>query len=363
VRGRFIRFNDSENQSNEVVVSKWFYALEVPKRSHVFITLHQEDERVEGVLPRRPYLDAGMVILKMDKEEGSKVHHYKDYVCKRESEVELVLEEGSYIIVPRTTGCLLRRPENADVENIRLLDQQGGFHPYFEATVNDIFNKFDLVINNAIDFKEFKGFSEMIGKPIGDEMAFKDQILAKFNSHPEKGLTLKGFKDYWKQAILGDGEAMIWNWLEKLGYDRDLFSVRSRLFNLTVQSRCLDGDSPVEMRIRDAIETDIDSKTNEMVVSQFGDQEATGDGYTLSCKFSKSVYSFSYTMTNTGSAPIEAVLDMSSCENMSFSTRGPLIKKLIQPGESQFMMHAQAGFGEFTKSVRHSAKEAAGGGK
>lgn len=40
VRGRFIRFNDSENSSNEVVVSKWFYALDVPKRSHIFITLH-----------------------------------------------------------------------------------------------------------------------------------------------------------------------------------------------------------------------------------------------------------------------------------------------------------------------------------
>lgn len=58
----------------------------------------------------------------MDKEEGSKLHHYKDYQCKRECEVELVLEEGSYIIVPRTTGCLLRRPDDAEAENIRLID-------------------------------------------------------------------------------------------------------------------------------------------------------------------------------------------------------------------------------------------------
>lgn len=40
VRGRFIRFSDTENITNEVVVSKWFYALEVPKKSHIFIGIH-----------------------------------------------------------------------------------------------------------------------------------------------------------------------------------------------------------------------------------------------------------------------------------------------------------------------------------
>jgi len=30
IRGRFIRFSDTENTTNEVVMSKWFYALEVP---------------------------------------------------------------------------------------------------------------------------------------------------------------------------------------------------------------------------------------------------------------------------------------------------------------------------------------------
>lgn len=67
-------------------------------------------------MPRRPYLDAGFAILKMDKEEGSKIHHFKDYIQKRETEAELVLDEGSYIIVPRTTGTGLRRPDNADDE-------------------------------------------------------------------------------------------------------------------------------------------------------------------------------------------------------------------------------------------------------
>ena len=68
--------------------------------------------------------------------------------------------------------------------------------------------------------------------------------------------------------MISDGEAQIWSWLEKLGYDRDLYSVRSRIFTITFHSRCLDGlDSPIEVRIRDAIGTDIDNKTNEMILA------------------------------------------------------------------------------------------------
>lgn len=40
LRGRFIRYNDAMDADNEVVVSKWIYALEVPTKSHVVIGLH-----------------------------------------------------------------------------------------------------------------------------------------------------------------------------------------------------------------------------------------------------------------------------------------------------------------------------------
>ena len=39
--------------------------------------------------------------------------HYKDYVMARDCEIECVLEPGSYIVVPRSTGCSIRRPQDA----------------------------------------------------------------------------------------------------------------------------------------------------------------------------------------------------------------------------------------------------------
>jgi hypothetical protein len=79
IRGRFIRFSDSENQTLDFILSKWVYALDVPKKTHLVITLNQEDERIEGVLPKRPYLDIGLAVLKMDKDQGSSLLVHKDF--------------------------------------------------------------------------------------------------------------------------------------------------------------------------------------------------------------------------------------------------------------------------------------------
>lgn len=66
------------------------------------------------MLPRRPYLDIGVAVLKMDKDQGSSLLIHKDFQTERSIELELVLEAGQYIVVPRTSGCNLKRPETAE---------------------------------------------------------------------------------------------------------------------------------------------------------------------------------------------------------------------------------------------------------
>ena len=147
-------------------------------------------------------------------------------------------------------------------------------------------------------------------------------------------------------------------WLEKLGYDRDLFSLRSRLFTLNVHSRPLEGEASVEVRVREALATDIDSKLNEMILAEFGTEEASGDGYKIVSTVSEGAYAYSYGVKNLKDVPIEAVIDMTQSENVSFSSRGPIVRKLVKPNSICFMMHAQCGFGKYAKALKHSAKEA-----
>jgi hypothetical protein len=50
----------------------------------------------------------------------------------------------------------------------------------FESTANDIFRKFDMVLNKELSYLEFKGFCDCVGKEMS-ESEFND-ILGKFSS-------------------------------------------------------------------------------------------------------------------------------------------------------------------------------------
>lgn len=66
----------------------------------------------------------------------------------------------------------------------------------------------------------------------------------------------------------------------------------------------------------------------------------------------RAVYSWSYGVSNDSDHPIVVKLDLGGSENLSYSTKGSSSKKMLQPRETWFMLHAQAGFGNFTKSIQ-----------
>jgi predicted nucleic acid-binding protein len=70
------------------------------------------------VLSRRPYLDVGIVVLKRTNDNNVELVDLKDFAIERQVELEVTLEPGSYIILARSTGCTLRRPADAQDENI-----------------------------------------------------------------------------------------------------------------------------------------------------------------------------------------------------------------------------------------------------
>jgi len=57
----------------------------------------------------------------------------------------------------------------------------------------------------------------------------------------------------------------MFKWLDKLGYDQDLYSIKSRCFMLTFHSTV-----DLSVSVRDAIQTDLDTRTNLLVVDRFG---------------------------------------------------------------------------------------------
>lgn len=70
-------------------------------------------------------------------------------------------------------------------------------------------------------------------------------------------------------------------------------------------------------------------------------------------KFSDQSYTFSYGIENTGKRPLEVTVDCNTSRNMIYSEPGGKITKVVEPGNLEFMMHAEAAPGaeEFARGV------------
>lgn len=352
IKGKFIRVQNIDDPDIEIVLSKWYYSIDVNEPTRVFIGVHQEDERIHNVSSRRPYLDIGIAILRRTGDNNVELIDLKDINIDRQCEIDVTLDPGSYIILPRTTGCFLRRPHNANSEQIDLMDNHDNFHELFEITINDIFRKFDMLLNRELSYTEFKGFYECLGKNI-NESEFRQEILENYCSS-NRGITLRGFKEFWRDSIRNYGEDTIFGWLENLGYDEDLYSIRSRCFVITMHS-----EIELAVTVRDAVQTDLDNRCSIAILANYGQELDKTSTFKAIYTFSEQIHAYSYGVLNTGPAPIIAQIDCSSSTNMIFSPRMNIIKKRVEPGELEFFLH---GMGlpteeEFVRSAKCTVLE------
>jgi hypothetical protein len=69
----------------------------------------------------------------------------KEFSNERQVELDIELEPGEYLVLPRASGCNLKRPPSAKSEYIKLLDNNGDLHPMAELCIRDIFRRLDKV--------------------------------------------------------------------------------------------------------------------------------------------------------------------------------------------------------------------------
>ena len=231
IKGKFIKIQEIDDPNIEITLSKWYYAVDIIDKTKVVLSLHQEDERVAGVALTRPYLDVSIAVMRRVNNNVELVD-FEEFRFDRQVQMELDLEPGSYIILPRTTGCALKKTKEISVSAVPLVDRAGNISDALRSTVIDIFRKFDMLLNRELGFVEFKGFYDCLNKAITEE-EFRKEILKNY-ACSAKGISQMGFIAFWQDKLKQLDEDIIYGWLENLGYDRSLYSVRSRCFLLTI---------------------------------------------------------------------------------------------------------------------------------
>ena len=152
IKGKFIKIQEIDDPDIEITLSKWYYSMEIMDKTKIVISLHQEDERISGVVVNRPYLDVSIVVLKRLRNNQVELVDFEDFKFERQVHLELELESGSYIVLPRTTGCTLKKAGDVTVSAVPLLDRMNNMSEGFKSVVTDIFRKFDMLLNRELGF-------------------------------------------------------------------------------------------------------------------------------------------------------------------------------------------------------------------
>ncbi len=328
IRGKFVLLKEEIN-----VISKWYYYIKLEKKTNIIISLFQDEDKFKEDETRKNLLDIALTILIQDKKTNE-ISHYQSLEYNKISliQIELNLEPGNYIILPRTSGCFFGRPQNSNEENTILFDEEkGDFTPIFKNTILDIFKKFDLLLNQKLMFTEFKGFYSSIFKKQLSEDEFNNIYLKNYSSH-ENGITEKGFYQFFTDIYLKEGEDKIKEILNNLGYDNDLYSLRSRNFMITFHS-----NNEIIINVRDNLGTDLNSKINKITFNHNSNEILKEGDISVIQYQNKGCDIISFGCFNHSNDNLNVTLSFDN-ENNGIIIGGNVnvIQKIIQPNSYEF---------------------------
>ncbi|KAL4493565.1 hypothetical protein ABPG72_004058 [Tetrahymena utriculariae] len=403
IKGKFVKVVDTNDSSIETFMSKWYYQFEVTENClqkannniELIITLHQEDELIKGVEQGRPYLDVQLALFKLiDQKQGlkndndskkrsgnendyyKKLHHTKFTLInisnnqfQHERQIELsfqIKEKGIYIILPRTNGLGFRESKDKPIKNLiqKKNDKQSNnsgqnqenkaenlkLSQLLESTLLDIFRKFDMRLTRKMSEQQFVAFKYCMEEDQGDEQEFRKEfydLLEEYPS-PDKCLSQEGFIQYMTEKIKNDQNQNTESFIRKfnnIGYDKSLYSIRSRCFIISLHS-----DVPLEVIVRDAIETDLDQraarhvyddiklKGPNQIITQFckdsrqqQEQDKSKSAYVYAQYFKEANYTTFIAKNQMRDKAVEVIFDLSKTKNdLILSTGKSILKKKVE---------------------------------
>jgi hypothetical protein len=316
------------------------------KQTNLIISLFQDEDKFKENDARKNLLDISISVLKLELNNNSnknEIIHIQtyDFSMSPNLQLEFNLPAGQYLIVPRTSGCLFGRSilnelksenkkneGNTDIYNI----ETKTFSSVFINTVKDIFKKFDILLNKSLGFREFKQFLECVKTDTSnfDENEFKN-ICDEFQSY-NGCITENGFVEFWKKKTEESIEE-IKTWFKALGYDEDLYPLKSRCFMLTFHS-----DIAISVSARDALSTDLNKKIDKLIIKSMGEKIKNKKDISVFQYQSKVSNIYSYGCLNEGNEPFRVIINFRS-ENNIYSAGKNKIEKIVQPNKYEFFTH------------------------
>ena len=337
IRGKFVNIG---NDNNNIIVSKSFYNIHLERETNIIISLYQDDDEFifnKNNL-RKNELDLSLAILKQENDNKAiSLIKVSDLTFSSSIQIDIKLIPGNYIIFPRTSGCLFGQAKSNNNSQTILYDSNSQeLSEIFINTIKDIFKKFDLLLNRYLGYKEFKGFWECVqnDKTI-NEKYFNNNILNRYQSYLN-GITEKGFIDFFKDTYLSrNGKEEIYNWLNKLGYDRDLYPLKSRCFMISFHS-----ETPIKVSVFNTLNTYLYNKIERLILKANGIKVKEKGNITILQNKCLNSNIFSVGAINNGDKAYVVGIKINKKKGYIINDKRNKIEKLIEPGKCEFYFYA-----------------------
>ena len=342
IRGKFVNISNDNNNLSNIIVSKCFYKIHLDYETNIVISLFQDDNELifNKNNSRKNKLDISLTIVKQDANNNEiSLIKSLDFECSSSIQLEVNLPPGNYIIFPRTSGCLFGKSKNNNnIQTILYDSNNKNFSDVFINTIKDIFKKFDILLNRFLGYKEFKGFWECVqNNKTLNENYFNINILNKYQSFMN-GITEKGFIDFFKDVYLSkNGKEEIYKWLNKLGYDKDLYPLKSRCFMIAFHT-----ESSIKVSVYNTLETKLYSKVERLILSTNGKKiKEKKDIIVLQYKSMNSNV-FSVGAVNQGNKAYVVEIRINKKKGLHFNDKRNKIEKMIEPGKCELFFYFYA---------------------
>ena len=321
-KGVFERISE---ESRFYTYSRSYSVLTTTERARVYIGIHQEDERILGVVSKRPNLDLGLMILEQTPA-GLRYFKRKERTNDRQIELEIELRpDRRYLLLPCSSGCRMQQGKEGPMESLTAENF------LYRSTLLDIFHKATYEMTGYMSYAELRDLLQETGLDF-DENRYQ-LCLQAYSSTPQ-GLTREGFVEMMIAQTAEAGEERVRRWLQGWGYGKDLFSSKSRTYVISVHCE----KDCVELKTEQLGTRELDHKASLIELQQFGQVKTTVRNVEIYQMQDKGSMAYTYGAHNANTAGVRVTIDCTGSEGVLFSTGKPQVTVSIAPGAWEILL-------------------------
>lgn len=195
---------DKGKDPTKLVISKWFYEIELAYHTEMEIVISQEDILEEYVAEYRPYVPMALAVFSLADSKGWTLVSCSEFKAVRDLSLSVSLPTGIFYIIPLCgVPYFLENKGLTEEEYLYPLftESQTGMvpTPKFADTLKEIFRRFDLNKDFSLKYPNLKTILEAFDLMI-NETEFSEYISKRFDK-TKGGLSQKGFQEFMMQNL------------------------------------------------------------------------------------------------------------------------------------------------------------------